>query len=149
MNKEIERKFIVTMEDFLNICQKHKYNHLKQGYITIGAGFHTRIRIVDEKTAILCSKVNKVGYREEYEQEIDIEHGQLLYKNAQKVLEKCRVSITVNGLHWDIDNFFNDNKIVAEVEYPTVGQYIHLPEWVGKEVTDDKEYSNIRLARKQ
>ena len=41
----------------------------------------------------------------------------------------------------------NEGLIVAEVELPSLETSLPLPEWIGREVTDDKRYTNGSLAR--
>jgi adenylate cyclase len=53
------------------------------------------------------------------------------------------------GMKWEIDEFHAENEglVVAEVELENVDQVIALPDWVGKEVSDDQRYYNSCLAR--
>ena len=50
----------------------------------------------------------------------------------------------------EIDVFFGDNEglIVAEVELASVDEEVKLPDWIYKEVSDDKRYYNSSLCLK-
>jgi adenylate cyclase len=54
------------------------------------------------------------------------------------------------GHTWEIDVFFGDNEglIVAEVELASVDEEVKLPDWIYKEVSDDKRYYNSSLCLK-
>jgi CYTH domain-containing protein len=47
-------------------------------------------------------------------------------------------------MKWEIDEFHAENEglLVAEVELDHVDQVIALPDWVGREVSDDQRYYN-------
>jgi adenylate cyclase len=53
-----------------------------------------------------------------------------------------------DGLVWEVDCFEGDNAglIIAEIELPTIGTEIELPDWLGQEVTGDAAWSNACLA---
>jgi adenylate cyclase len=50
-------------------------------------------------------------------------------------------------MRWEVDEFEGENAglIIAEVELAAADQPIHLPDWVGEEVTDDPRYYNASL----
>jgi CYTH domain-containing protein len=56
-----------------------------------------------------------------------------------------------DDLVWEIDEFLDRDLVLAEIELPSVETQFDLPDWLkevlDREVTDEKEYSNARLAR--
>ena len=65
------------------------------------------------------------------------------------LIEKTRYHLTADGREWVVDEFEGENAglIIAEVELEREGQAIALPEWVGREVTDEPRYLNVNLIR--
>jgi CYTH domain-containing protein len=63
------------------------------------------------------------------------------------LIEKTRYKIEYAGLTWEVDEFAAENQglIIAEVELTDENQSIELPEWIGKEVSDDPRYFNANL----
>ena len=141
MAKEIERKFLVTSDQWR---KQAKGTHYKQGYLNSAKERTVRIRTIDDK-AFLTIKGPTIGItRQEYEYEIP--HGEceaMLENLAEKpIIEKSRYKIEYEGLIWEIDEFFgvNEGLIVAEVELKSEGQVFNKPEWVGEEVSSDPRY---------
>jgi CYTH domain-containing protein len=65
------------------------------------------------------------------------------------LIEKTRYKIDYAGLIWEVDEFAGENQglIIAEVELTDENQSIELPDWVGKEVSDDARYFNANLVQ--
>jgi CYTH domain-containing protein len=63
------------------------------------------------------------------------------------LIEKRRYRVEYQGLIWEIDEFDGDNAglVVAEVELEDENQVVHMPDWVGEEVTADPRYYNANL----
>ena len=91
----------------------------------------------------------RLASRAEYEYEIPAgEAGEMLDNLCKRpLIEKTRYRIDHHGMVWEIDKFDGDNAglIIAEVELENEDQTIVLPDWVGKEVTDDRRYYNANL----
>jgi CYTH domain-containing protein len=89
--------------------------------------------------------------RSEYEYEIPLaDCNAMLDALAEKpIIDKKRYKVPLEGLTWEIDEFFGDNTglIVAEVELESEGQTFRKPEWVGEEVTADPRYFNSNLIK--
>ena len=64
------------------------------------------------------------------------------------LIEKSRHTFDVAGMTWEVDEFHGENRglVLAEVELASADQAITLPNWVGKEVTEDPRYFNSSLA---
>jgi adenylate cyclase len=65
-------------------------------------------------------------------------------------VEKYRHKIPYKGNVWEVDEFLGENKglVVAEIELKSEEQAFEKPDWIGKEVTHDKRYTNSNLAVK-
>jgi CYTH domain-containing protein len=87
--------------------------------------------------------------RPEYEYPIPVEDANELLDTLclKPIIEKTRYTIEYAGLLWEVDEFEGENAglIIAEVELTAADQRILLPDWVGKEVTDDPRYYNASL----
>jgi CYTH domain-containing protein len=62
-------------------------------------------------------------------------------------LEKDRHYAPYNGFVWEIDVYDDILKgvVIAEIELDEEGHKLELPDWVGKEVTNDPRYSKINM----
>ena len=155
MALEIERKFAVTIEDFKKLAGQYRAARIDQGYLVLAEGFHSRVRIqtdLESKEVICATFTSKLGsgmVREEHEDSVSISHARILLKRSLKVVHKQRLEVKYKGLTWEVDYFVDHDLAVAEVELPSVDHKFEKPDWAGKEVTKDKKYSNIRLAKDQ
>lgn len=90
--------------------------------------------------------------RIELEEEADPELSRVMWDLTQgRRLRKRRYSIRESDdIVWEVDEFLDRNLVLAEIELPTVDTNFELPEWMrdvlDREVTDEPEYSNARLA---
>ena len=88
--------------------------------------------------------------RSEFEYEIPYDDGLELIKMCDgDLIDKTRYVVTdEHGQVWDIDEFhgINEGLVVAEIEIPSEDTTIVIPNWVTKEVTFDKRYTNVYLS---
>ncbi len=145
---EIERKFLVVGDAWRT--QVARSVEMRQGYLTQEAGrASVRVR-VDGVGATLNIKAAVVGSaRAEYEYSIPTSEGrELLDSLCVGRLEKVRHYIERDGVTWEVDEFLGDNAglVVAEIELTSVAQAFARPEWLGRELTDDRRYYNHHLA---
>ncbi|MEC9364992.1 MAG: CYTH domain-containing protein [Pseudomonadota bacterium] len=148
MALEIERKFLVVGDDWR--AQVSRAARMRQGYLSREAGrASVRVRVEDDR-ATLNIKAAVVGSaRAEYEYAIPVgEARELLETLCVGRLEKIRHYIERDGIVWEVDEFTGDNAglIVAEVELSAVDQAFVRPQWLGRELTDDRRYYNHHLA---
>jgi CYTH domain-containing protein len=150
MGIEIERKFLVNKEKWDQVI-KEKKSLYRQGYIVSDPGKTIRVRLTD-KEAFLTIKGLTVGIsRAEFEYSIPVADAQQLLDGlCGSVVSKVRNFITYDNKLWEVDEFLGDNEglIVAEIELKAEDEAFSLPEWVDKEVTSEKKYSNSNLAKK-
>lgn len=157
--EEAERKFLLN---FFPDIKQGKTINIKQAYLFNGIDIngdkcHLRLRVTDNKIAELTYKVNRKDkkYRDEFNSSLDIKEGLELLENNPIQIHKIRYTgIFENLENYDviIDSYPLFKIIVVEIEthdnlkYPI--ENIKIPTFCGKEVTDDKNYSNIHLAFK-
>ena len=150
MGIEIERKFLVNKEKWDQVV-KEKQSLYRQGYIVSDPEKTIRVRLTD-KDAFLTIKGLSVGIsRTEFEYSIPVDEAQQLLDGfCDSVVSKIRYFITYDNKLWEVDEFLGDNEglMVAEIELESEEETFSLPEWVGKEVTSEKKYSNSNLAKR-
>ncbi|HRS53401.1 MAG TPA: CYTH domain-containing protein [Bacteroidales bacterium] len=143
---EIERKFLVDCQKWL-LLDKPKSIKIIQGYISK----NVRVRITDNKAMLTIKGKRKGISRLEFEYVIPLEDAELLIKEFTKQqIFKKRFKIFYEDHLWEIDEFEGENEglILAEVELEDKNEYFKKPSWVSEEVTYDKRYYNVYLAKK-
>lgn len=150
MGIEIERKFLVKKDKWAQVVKAER-SLFRQGYILSDPQKTIRVRLTDTE-AFLTIKGQTVGVaRPEFEYNIPMEDARHMLDNfCISELSKIRYFIPHNGHTWEVDEFLGQNEglIVAEIELSSEDEQFSLPDWVDKEVTDEKKYSNSNLAVK-
>lgn len=85
----------------------------------------------------------------EYEYQIPVSDArELLDMCLGEIIVKRRYVIKYKGFSWEIDEFFGHHEglVLAEIELPSADQEFDIPGWIGEEVSNDKQYSNMVLA---
>ena len=147
--QEIERKFLVKNEDFK--LNADKILHIVQAYLNRDSQRTVRIRIQNNTGFItIKGKSNNSGTtRFEWEKEIPVDEAQQLLELAEPgMIEKVRYIIPLeNGLQFEVDEFLGEQAglIVAEIELPDENTNFPHPDWLGKEVTGQKEFYNSNM----
>ncbi|MDY0136397.1 MAG: CYTH domain-containing protein [Thiomicrospira sp.] len=153
MAREIERKFLLKNDHWRQLVREK--TRFVQGYLNLieetSCKSSVRVRI-EGNLANLNIKSLEIGLsRDEYEYNIPLEDAKKMLKNLAvgPIIEKVRYLVEQDGLTWEIDEFFADNAglLIAEVELESEHQVIHLPDWIGEEVTHDAKYYNISLTK--
>ncbi|RJG01864.1 CYTH domain-containing protein [Noviherbaspirillum sedimenti] len=143
---EIERKFLVTGDAWKRATAGVLY---RQGYLSTDKARTVRVRIAGERAFMTVKGLAAGIARPEFEYEIPLADAATLLETLclKPLIEKRRYTLACKGLCWEVDEFLGDNLglVVAEVELDSVEQAIALPEWIGKEVTDDARYFNSSL----
>lgn len=145
MPKEIERKFLVSGTKW----KSAKGIQYRQGYLNLDRERIVRVRLTEENAFICVKGITKGATREEFEYEIPPDDaGKLLKLCEGSIIQKTRYTVVHEGLKWEIDEFFGDNRglVTAEVELTSEDQLFEKPSWVGREVTCDSRYFNSNLA---
>jgi CYTH domain-containing protein len=146
---EIERKFLVTNNDFLK--ETTSSSKLVQGYLNSDKERTVRIRIQEEKAFLtIKGKSSENGIsRFEWEKEIKVHDAELLLQLCEKgIISKTRHYVIFEDFIVEVDVFDGENEglIVAEIELKSEDQNVDLPNWIGTEVTGDKRYYNSYLS---
>ncbi|ANM08559.1 MULTISPECIES: CYTH domain-containing protein [unclassified Rhizobium] len=144
---EIERKFLVRNDSWR--ARAGVSHVLQQGYLSRGDN-PVRVRLIDGRSALLTIKFHTMGLaKDEYEYEIPVEEARDLLRHATgHVIEKTRYRVLHEGRHWEVDVFAGayEGLTLAEIEMASEDDLPALPQWLGREVTGNKRYSNRAMA---
>lgn len=120
--------------------------HIKQAYLMFDKKKQFRVRIIDGRKAFIAYKVKiDKTTKSEYEYEIPIRDANHLYQSTNIKLEKTRYKTTFEGNVVDID-VYPDGRTSVEIEFETT--LVSLPDYCGEEITGNKEWSNLNIAKK-
>ena len=148
MATEIERKFLVKSDEWRSLATGSVY---RQGYLSTKKGCSVRVRLVGDRGYLTIKGLTQGFSRAEYEYLIPAEDAQEMLDNLcdRPLIEKTRYKIEYAGLTWEVDEFAGENQglIIAEVELTNENHTLELPDWVGKEVSDNPRYYNVNLAQ--
>ncbi len=149
MGVEIERKFL--LKEGVAVGEAKSSDRLAQGYVDASRA-SVRLRIKGDECFLTIKSAKKGQSRSEYEYLIPKADGLEMMEEmcGKPLIDKTRSLVEHEGHTWEVDTFHGENEglVVAEIEFEEEGQEISLPEWVGKEVTDERKYSNASLAKK-
>ena len=149
MAKEIERKFLVTNDEWRDQVKKQAY--YRQGYINDAVECSIRIRIASDK-AFLNIKSATLGIeRMEYEYPVPLDDANEMLDSFAlgPVIEKTRYFVDIGEHTWEIDVFEGDNQglVVAEIELNDENESFEMPSWAGEDVSHDTRYYNVCLVK--
>lgn len=147
---EIERKFLVTSEDYKS--ESHKQTRIIQGFLNTDPQRTVRVRLKENKGVLTVKGLssNDGLSRFEWEKDISSKDAEALLKLCEKgVIDKVRYEIKFGQHMFEVDEFFSDNSglIIAEVELSHEDEVFDKPDWLGKEVTGDIRYYNSQLSK--
>ena len=149
MATEIERKFLVSGDGWRKLLTQQ--TQFRQGYLSSNAKATVRVRSMDDARAYLTIKGASRGMsRAEYEYPLPIADAREMLAIAEPhVIEKIRHLVPFEGLVWEVDVFggHHEGLLIAEVELTSDDQHVAIPDWIGREVTDDDRYYNASLSR--
>lgn len=149
MATETERKFLVRSE----------FRHLAinkisiiQAYLSVDPDKTIRIRIADGEAFLTIKGRPEQGYftRKEWEFPIPVEDASEMMKICiPGRIVKTRYLVPCGKHTFEVDEFHDKNEglIIAELELATEDEHFDTPEWLGKEVTGNPQYSNSRLIK--
>lgn len=154
---EIERKFLVTkpLTEIVGNDNDAFYRNVEQCYLPDTGEWTVRVRRYTSPTGHFMNAVQtmkrKVNDRKciELEHAVTQEYFEKVMGQCGKVLRKQRWQIMFGAHVWEIDYFPQfDGLVVAEIELEDEEELFIHPDWLGKEVTQDKSYKNARMARR-
>lgn len=148
---EIERKFLVYSNDFINEAFAKK--RIIQAYISTNPERTVRVRIKADKGYLTIKGIgNATGTtRLEWETEIPLQDAEKLLLICEKgMIDKLRYEIKIGQHVYEVDVFSgeNDGLIIAEIELEAENEIFEKPIWLGQEVTTDERFYNAYLSKK-
>jgi len=150
MAREIERKFLVCGEGWRKRGGRGK--EIRQAYLALTRTLSLRVRTVGKTKAYITIKSAKSQLsRSEFEYPIPVKDARALMKlRTGRIIEKRRHVVKARNTAFEIDVFAGDHRglIIAEVELPSARSKFDCPDWLGKEITNQKKYYNASLARR-
>ena len=148
MPLEIERKFLVTSDDYKLSA---KIVEIRQAYLSIDKNMAIRARVEGIQASINIKSKKSERINHEFEYVIPMDEAQSLIRmSPYLVIEKTRHMVKYEGKTWEVDEFHADNEglTIAEIELDDEDEVFNKPPWLGEEVTDDYRYLNSNLAKK-
>ena len=150
---EIERKFLLT--HMPAVTADAPSVEIEQGYLPGDKVIERirRVRYADGGEKWFRTIKSGTGVKRiEIEEETDATFARAMWRLTTNRLRKRRYSIReADDFTWEIDDFLDRNLVLAEIELPTADTTFEIPSWLtdvlDREVTDDPDYSNARLAR--
>ncbi len=146
---EIEHKFLLANENWRNYIDHSAA--MRQGYLTSNSHSSVRVRLSGEKAWLNIKSATVGNQRHEYEYEIPAHDADEIIATLcrKPLIEKIRHYVYHDNHTWEIDEFSGENKglIVAEIELSKQNEKFTIPDWIGKEVTDDLRYYNNNLSQ--
>ena len=150
MATEIERKFLVKDQSWRGAVVRSA--RIVQGYLANTERASIRVRIGGEQASLNIKSMTLGVSRSEFDYPLPLHEAQVMLKDLclRPLIEKTRHYVPHDGVTWEIDEFEGENRglVVAEVELGSAAENFARPAWVGREVSDDPRYYNVRLIEK-
>lgn len=148
---EIERKFLVTSEDFKT--ESFKHTRIIQGFLNTDPLRTVRVRLKGEQGFLTVKgKSTDDGLKRfEWEKEISKMDAEALLELCEDgIIDKIRYEVRQGKHVFEIDEFFgaNEGLVIAEIELEHEHDHFEIPHWLGKEVTGNVVYYNSQLSIK-
>jgi len=148
---EIERKFLLS--GLPSVARRSPSARIDQGYLP-GVAIEERVRRTvngDQKQFHRTVKLGAGLERTEIEEELGEEEFQRLWRMTRgRRVHKRRYYVMEGEVTWEIDRFRDPAIVVAEVELTSSNGDVPFPSWLQavlvREVTDEAEYSNAKMA---
>ncbi|WP_285822847.1 CYTH domain-containing protein [Duncaniella freteri] len=148
MGKEIERKFLVKDNSFIQMTTELR--HICQTYISDKPEATVRIRVCDDHAWITVKGKNDGAVRDEWEYAIPVNDAMEMAERLAGGwnIDKTRYVVIYEGARWEVDVFHgrHDGLVLAEIELSSASDSFVLPPFIGDEVTGDPRYYNSVLA---
>lgn len=145
MAKEIERKFLVRDASILYGMEGCR---MVQGYLG-NEPVTTRVRVAGDD-AYITVKSRPTGIScGEWEYSVPRRDAEeMLALPGVRTVEKTRYKIPVGERVFEVDVFHGRHAglVLAEVELPSEDAAVAIPDWIGEEVSGQREYTNAFLA---
>ena len=149
MALEIERRFLIKNDSWKKFITKKIF--IEQGYLSQSLDdWIIRIRFTGKDFKIALKKHIESFTNFEYEYYIPRKDGETIMANLSNTIKKERFFLEVKKKSWIIDCFKENNYPlkIAEIELSNEKEIFNLPNFISKEITGLKKYSNLSLANK-
>ena len=151
---EIERKWLIDSTKIPYDLNIYEHWDIEQAYISFKPTIRIRkIGNIDKYILTIKGSSSDNGLsRDEYEIYIsEKEYNDLLNKTEGLILSKTRYRVPVGDLLMEIDFFHRDYEGLSymEIEFENTEEAnkFETPDWVIKELTYDKRFTNAKLAK--
>ncbi|WP_085885852.1 CYTH domain-containing protein [Oceanibacterium hippocampi] len=146
-NIEIERKFLVAGDGWRSLADSGTV--ISQGYLAEQGTLSIRIRRYGERGILTIKKGQDARRRMEFEYDVPLAEAEQMLQELcpSPPLSKTRYRVPHDGRTWEVDVFHgvNEGLVMAEIEFGEGEEIGALPDWAGREVTDDRRYLNGSL----
>lgn len=147
MATEIERKFLLRNDDWREHADAG--TAYCQGYLAGAKRASVRVRHAGNEAFINIKSATLGIRRQEFEYPIPVDEAETMLAQLclRPLIEKTRYHVTFGTHLWEIDVFHgvNEGLVVAEIELQREKERFEIPPWLGKEVSHDPRYYNVRL----
>ena len=146
MAKEIEHKYLVKSDEYKLMCTDKI--HIAQGYLSRNKGRTVRVRIAGNDAFITIKGPSIESARDEFEYPIPVDDARIMLDMCHPpVISKTRHIVYFEGNKWEVDEFHDqlEGLVIAEIELPNAKHPYALPQFVGRNVTDDRRFYNSCL----
>ncbi|RMF09826.1 MAG: CYTH domain-containing protein [Candidatus Neomarinimicrobiota bacterium] len=144
---EIERRFLVADP---GILEGRSGTEIYQGYLSTGRETLVRIRLAGTEAWLgIKARTDTLQIRREFEYPVPRDEAQeLLTLCGSRTIHKIRYRLPVAHHVWEVDRFLDQNRglTIAEIELNSPAEKVHIPDWLGEEITEDPRYLNVSLA---
>ncbi len=156
---ETERKFLIKFPDTALLCESKncKIKKIEQTYLLAQNGITRRVRKIEcnNKTEYIFTEKHRISSLSCFENEKNIaesEYKELLRSadSSRKTVFKTRYAFQYEKHTVEIDIYdFWKNVAILEIELNDEKEIFEIPPFISviKEVTDDKRFKNVNLAR--
>ena len=147
MTLEIERRFLLKNDEWKKFIVKK--TSIEQGYLSYKLeDWIIRIRFNGKNFKIALKKHIKNFTNFEFEYIIPNSDGEKIMSNLKNTIEKDRFFLEIENKSWIIDCFKGKNfpLEVAEIELSSEEEELNLPNFIAKEITGIKNFSNFNLS---
>lgn len=146
MVKEIERKFLLNPKYCLEDLNLRNRKFIEDQYLTP----NLRIRNINNELKWTIT-IKSSGKIEREESEFTSLIKPYFNHTNYPILRKYRYIACFKKQNFEVNQFFdirymNKPLVLVELEIPSKQTNIHLPEWLGEEVTDDIRFYGHNLA---
>ena len=148
MALEIERRFLIKNDSWKTFITSKIF--IEQGYLSKTIDdWIIRIRFTGKDFRITLKKHIKNFTNFEFEYSIPQSDGEKIMSNIKNKIRKERFFLEVAKKYWIVDCFKEKNYPleIAEIELSFEKEDLSIPQFVSKEITGMKHYSNFSLAK--